>query len=82
MKQIIDFDDDDILVLNEIEYPVSLIAKILNEIDLADYELFRCSICGEFKEIGEKCNEHAHIDYVCKDCCEWCKLEAELNETE
>jgi len=80
MKTIIDYDDDDKIILNDIEYPISLIEKIMRDVDLSDFEMFHCSVCGEYKEIAEKCNEHCHIDFVCKDCCQWCRAEKEIDE--
>lgn len=68
-----------VLALHGIKYNIDTVAAIMDEVDISEFGLAECRICGETCEIGDMCTEHGD-DEICKNCCEECRREQARGE--
>ena len=69
-----------VLKLYNINYNIESIQTVMDNVDLDDFGIFECEICGETHELCERCTEHHEKwDNVCQDCCENCRKEIDYD---
>lgn len=65
-----------VLNFHHINYNIDTVVAVMDDVDLDEFDIFECEVCGETLDIDERCKEHySKWDNVCKHCCEECKDE-------